>query len=67
MRKKIARPRRKIYKIRGIISDQVLNPLTTIKGFLELKQQGRTLNQKTVDLMMDEIEKIEKFIKKIDP
>lgn len=49
----------------GELADKILNPLTTIKGYLELSG-NKVLDQETLDLLKNEIKFIEEYINKIE-
>ncbi|SMB86735.1 hypothetical protein SAMN00017405_1183 [Desulfonispora thiosulfatigenes DSM 11270] len=55
---------------RGDLSDRVLNPLTTIKGYLDLKSKDligqEHFDKQVIRLLLEEVELIEKYINEIE-
>lgn len=44
------------------VAHEIRNPLTTLRGFLQLQQQTGTLNLKHVDIMMSELDRINMIV-----
>lgn len=55
---------------KGDLSDKVLNPLTTIKGYLDLKSKDLIgedqFDKQVIKLLLTEIEAIEKHVQEIE-
>ncbi|KJS23321.1 MAG: hypothetical protein VR72_01970 [Clostridiaceae bacterium BRH_c20a] len=52
----------------GEIANQILNPLTTIKGFLQLYllKMEKSLNDEVLHLLLNEINKIETIVNDLE-
>ena len=44
------------------VAHEIRNPLTTLRGFLQLQQRARTVNDTHTDIMLSELERINMIV-----